>query len=178
MLKRDKVVLVDDNDKVLGEMEKMAAHYEALLHRAFSIIIFDDQGRMLLQQRALSKYHSPGLWTNACCSHPQLHEAYRLGAEERLMAELGFTVALKEVYHFVYKAEFDNGLTEHEFDRVFVGHYNGSIPFNKEEVEAIKWIHVDALYEDMSAHPDKYTAWFKVLMNENKVGNFLKNKEE
>ncbi|MBN2897889.1 MAG: isopentenyl-diphosphate Delta-isomerase [Clostridia bacterium] len=172
-MKRDKVVVVDEKDVVLGEMEKMEAHYKGALHRAFSIIILNENGEMLLQQRALSKYHSPGLWTNACCSHPQLNESYRSGAEERLMAELGFTVSLLEVHHFIYKARFDNGLTEHEFDRVFLGTYNGNIAFNKDEVEAIKWVSLEQLYADMQALPHHYTEWFKILMTENKRNKFI-----
>jgi isopentenyl-diphosphate delta-isomerase len=177
MIRRDKVVLVDENDMIIGEMEKMKAHYEAVLHRAFSIIIFNDEGKMLIQQRALSKYHSPGLWTNACCSHPQLEESYKDGAEERLMAELGFSVSLVEVHNFIYRAEFDNGLTEHEFDRVFLGIYNGDVPYNKDEVEDVKWVDVKELYAHMNDYPHEYTEWFKVLMNENKEINFLNSKE-
>lgn len=173
MINRDTVVLVNKNDVVQGTMEKMPAHYEGALHRAFSILIFNEAGQMLLHKRALGKYHSPGLWTNACCSHPQLNESYKVGAEERLMAELGFTVPLKEVHHFIYKAAFSNGLIEHEFDRVFIGDYNGDIPFNKEEVESIKWLSVDALYEDMDENPNNYTEWFKILMMENKENPFL-----
>lgn len=173
MIIRDKVVLVTKEDKVIGEMEKMPAHYEGALHRAFSILIFNEGGEMLIHKRAASKYHSPGLWTNACCSHPQLNESYKDGAEERLMAELGFTVALKEVHHFIYEAHFDNDLIEHEFDRVFVGNYNGNIPFNPEEVDQIKWIKVEDLYDDINQNPEKYTEWFKILMNENMINPFL-----
>lgn len=173
MIIRDKVVLVTKEDKVIGEMKKMPAHYEGALHRAFSILIFNEGGEMLIHKRAASKYHSPGLWTNACCSHPQLNESYKEGAEERLMAELGFTVALKEVHHFIYEAHFDNDLIEHEFDRVFVGNYNGNIPFNPEEVDQIKWIKVEDLYDDINQNPEKYTEWFKILMNENKINPFL-----
>lgn len=173
MINRDTVVLVNKFDEVEGSMEKMKAHYEGILHRAFSIIIFNKKGELLLQKRALSKYHSPGLWTNACCSHPQLNETYIDGAEERLMAELGFTVPLKEVHQFIYKAIFTNGLIEHEFDRVFIGDYNGDIPFNKEEVDAIKWVTIDYLNEDIEKNPADYTEWFKILMNENKEKHFL-----
>lgn len=173
MIHRNKVVCVNKRDEVLGEMEKMAAHYEGVLHRAFSILIFNDKGEMLLQQRAHSKYHSPGLWTNACCSHPQLNETYKDGAEERLMAELCFSVPLKESYHFIYKTSFDNGLTEHEFDRVFIGTYNGDIRFNEDEVAAVKWITIEALYKALSSQPDDYTEWFKILMAENKSNPFI-----
>lgn len=173
MINRNKVVLVNENDTVIGEEEKMKAHYDGVLHRAFSILIFNNRGEMLLQKRALSKYHSPGLWTNACCSHPQLNESYKAGAEERLLAELGFTVDLKEVHDFIYKAEFDNGLTEHEFDRVFIGTYNGNIAFNPDEVDEIKWIGVETLYEEIDNNPEKYTEWFKILMGENRVHPFI-----
>ena len=130
----NQVILVNEQDAPIGVMEKMEAHKTGTLHRAFSIFIFNSQGEMLLQQRAKGKYHSGGLWTNACCSHPQPGEQVEKAAERRLMEELGFSTSLEKVFDFLYKAGLDNGLTEHEFDHVFVGEYNGAINFNTEEV--------------------------------------------
>src|SRR5437868_2002286 len=128
------VILVNKRDEPTGSMEKLAAHQQGLLHRAFSIFIFNDNGELLLQQRAIDKYHSGGLWTNTCCSHPQPGEETIVAAQRRLKEEMGFTTSIKKVFDFVYKAEFGNGLIEHEFDHVFAGNYNGEIEYNKDEV--------------------------------------------
>ena len=130
----DQLILVDEQDNPIGTCEKMEAHRKGLLHRAFSVFIFDAQGRMLLQQRALSKYHSGGLWTNACCSHPFPGEDNLTAATRRLQEELGFTTSLRKAFDFYYRAAFDNGLTEHEFDHVFVGQYEGTLEVNPQEV--------------------------------------------
>ncbi len=134
MLQRDEVILVNENDIPLGTMEKMEAHRRAVLHRAFSVFIFNSKGEMLLQQRAPEKYHSAGLWTNACCSHPRPGEETEAAAVRRLGEELGFTTGLEKLFHFTYRSEFTNGLTEFEFDHVFVGFYNGDVHPNTEEV--------------------------------------------
>src|SRR5690349_15951298 len=128
------VILVDENDKAVGSAEKMKAHVKGMLHRAFSVFIFNTKGEMLLQQRALNKYHSGGLWTNACCSHPSPGEEIAASAVKRLSEELGFQTTIEKAFEFLYKADFDNGLTEHEFDHVFIGHYDGDINFCPEEV--------------------------------------------
>ena len=128
------VILVDQQDNPTGSCEKLEAHQKGLLHRAFSVFIFNKKGEMLLQQRAVNKYHSGGLWTNACCSHPAEGEDTIAAAHRRLLEEMGFDTPVEKVFDFVYKADFDNGLTEYEFDHVFVGEYSGAINFNKEEV--------------------------------------------
>lgn len=158
------VVLVDHEDRVLGTMEKMEAHRQAKLHRAFSVFLFNRKGEMLLQQRALSKYHSGGLWTNACCSHPYPGEAVADAATRRLKEELGFTVPVEPVFSFVYEAAFDNGLTEHEYDHVFTGIYEGDIFPNPDEVAATEYVSLDDLEKSLLQHPEKYTAWFHLAL--------------
>ncbi len=156
------VILVNEEDIPIGTMEKIAAHELALLHRAFSVFIFNSNGRMLLQQRAMSKYHSPGLWTNACCSHPFPNEETEKAALRRLEEELGFTTPLTKAFHFTYKATFDNGLTEHEFDHVFVGTYDGDITSNPDEVNAITFKTISEVSNELLQTPDQYTEWFKI----------------
>lgn len=154
------VVLVNENDEAVGAMEKMEAHRKALLHRAFSVFIFNSKGEMLLQQRATHKYHSPGLWTNACCSHPQPGEETAVAAARRLQEEMGFVIPVQKVFDFVYKAAFDNGLTEYEFDHVFAGEYEGPVLFNTDEVQDICYKAMPEISNSLQTHPQKYTAWF------------------
>lgn len=154
------VILVTEKDEEIGVMEKMEAHEKALLHRAFSVFIFNSKGEMLLQQRALSKYHSGGLWTNACCSHPQPGEKTIDAANRRLKEEMGFHAKLAKLFDFVYKADFDNGLTEHEFDHVFAGEYEGQIEVDKTEVNDFCYKKMDDVRDSLLSHPQKYTAWF------------------
>ena len=156
------VILVNELDEVVGSMEKMEAHEKALLHRAFSVFLFDHKGNMLLQQRATSKYHSPSLWTNACCSHPMPGEGTKQAALRRLKEELGFTAAIRKAFHFTYKAEFDNGLTEHEFDHVFVGEYEGEMELNKEEVSAVCYKSMAEIKLEIESNSHLYTEWFKI----------------
>jgi isopentenyl-diphosphate Delta-isomerase len=160
----DKVVLVDEQDNEVGTMEKMEAHEKALLHRAFSVFIFNSKGQMLLQQRALSKYHSGGLWTNACCSHPYPNEAVELAATRRLQEEMGFVTPLNKAFTFTYKAAFDNGLTEHEYDHVFIGRYEDDIIPNEQEVANYCYKSVDEIVEELQSHAVKYTSWFKIAL--------------
>jgi isopentenyl-diphosphate delta-isomerase len=162
----EQVILVDEQDNPLGLMPKMEAHEKAVLHRAFSVFIFNDKGELMLQQRAADKYHSPLLWTNTCCSHQRDGETSLEAGKRRLQEEMGFTTELEEVFWFVYKAPFDNGLTEHELDHVMVGTFNGEPAINREEVEAYKWMTLEAVKEDMEANPDEYTAWFKIIFQE------------
>lgn len=157
-----KVVLVDQNDREIGVMDKMEAHEKALLHRAFSVFIFDPSGRMLLQRRALAKYHSGGLWTNACCSHPGPGESVLAAAERRLFEELGFSTPLRKSFDFIYKAAFDNGLTEYEFDHVFTGVYDGMLSADPLEVMEVCWMSMDRIHADLAARSDIYTEWFKI----------------
>lgn len=154
------VVLVDEQDNEVGAMEKMEAHRKALLHRAFSVFIFNSAGEMLLQQRAQHKYHSGGLWTNACCSHPFPGETPGQAATRRLMEEMGFETPVSKAFTFLYKAAFDNGLTEHEFDHVFVGEYNGEIQPNPDEVMDFAYRSIAEIEASLQSHPFQYTAWF------------------
>ncbi len=156
----EQVILVDEQDRQLGTMEKMEAHLKGELHRAFSIFIFNEKNEMLLQQRAFSKYHSGGLWTNACCSHPRPNEATIDAANRRLHEELGFSSPLTKIFDFQYTATFDNGLIEHEFDHVYIGHYEGKINSNPVEVQEFCYNNVDDIFASVLSHPHKYTAWF------------------
>ncbi|WP_298897477.1 isopentenyl-diphosphate Delta-isomerase [uncultured Psychroserpens sp.] len=159
------VILVNENDEQIGTMPKLEAHEKAVLHRAFSVFIFNDDNELMLQQRAKHKYHSPLLWTNTCCSHQRVGETNIEAGKRRLMEEMGFVVDLKETISFIYKASFDNGLTEHELDHVMVGHYNDEPIINSEEVEAWKWIPLEAVKVDIELNPDQYTEWFKIIFD-------------
>ncbi len=163
---QEEVILVDKLDNELGTMEKIEAHEKALLHRAFSIFIFNNAGQMMLQRRALSKYHSPGLWTNACCSHPRPGESLEKAAQRRIVEEMGFLCEIKESFHFIYKAHFDHGLTEHELDHVFTGIYNYDPIINRDEVEEWKWVNVKDLLADVENYPEQYTVWFRIALKE------------
>ncbi len=156
------VILVDENDEQIGTMEKMEVHQKALLHRAFSVFIFNDKGEILLHKRSNKKYHSGGLWTNACCSHPGPGEETLAAAEHRLQEEMGFNAALKKAFDFIYKAPFDNGLTEYEFDHVFIGTYDGDIMPNADEVSDYCYKSVEEIRNSIRSHPQKYTEWFKI----------------
>ncbi len=156
------VILVDENDGITGVCEKMLAHEQALLHRAFSVFIFNDNGEMLLQKRALTKYHSPGLWTNSCCSHPRPQEDTLHAASRRLQEEMGFSSPIKKAFHFVYRAAFENGLTEHEFDHVFIGNYNGAISCNPAEVMEYAYLPLKVIKEKLISHPQFFTVWFLI----------------
>lgn len=159
----EQVVLVNERDEELGVMEKMEAHEKALLHRAFSVFIFNDKGELLLQQRALDKYHSGGLWTNTCCSHPRPNEAVADAAIRRLKEEMGFETPLKKVFDFMYQASFENGLTEHEFDHVFIGYYNDTIQPNPIEVNDFAYQSMAQIEQSLAAKEGKFTAWFEIV---------------
>ncbi len=154
------VILVNEKDGVIGSMEKLEAHKKGLLHRAFSIFVFNCRGEMLMQQRAIDKYHSGGLWTNACCSHPQPGEETAEAAKKRLKEEMGFEIPVTKIFDFVYKTEFDNGLTEYEFDHVFVGEYDGTVDYDKEEVMDSCYKSMQEVSDSLKSHPEQYTAWF------------------
>ncbi len=156
------IILVNEQDEQVGTMEKMEAHRKALLHRAFSVFIFNTRGEMLLQQRSLKKYHSAGLWTNACCSHPKPGENTLTAAGTRLQEEMGFTTELKKIFEFTYRSDFDNGLTEFEFDHVFAGFYDGEIMPDKAEVNDYCYKSVEAIKDSLQSHPGKYTTWFAI----------------
>jgi isopentenyl-diphosphate delta-isomerase len=154
------VILVNDRDETVGVMEKLEAHQKGLLHRAFSIFIFNSKGEFLLQRRALNKYHSGGLWTNSCCSHPQPGEITRAAAQRRLQEEMGFVTPLEKVFDFVYKADFDNNLTEFEFDHVFTGEYEGKVDYNKEEVMDYCYKNMAEVRRSLSDDPQQFSKWF------------------
>jgi isopentenyl-diphosphate Delta-isomerase len=156
------VILVNERDEPTGRMEKMEAHRQGALHRAFSVFIFDHQGRMLLQQRAMNKYHSGGLWTNACCSHPAPGEDTQAAARNRLREELGFDAEIKPLFTFTYKATFENGLIEHEFDHVFIGNYEGNILPDNAEVMDYKYESLHEIEAALKQHPENFTAWFRI----------------
>jgi len=158
----NRLILVDEHDVPLGTVEKMEAHEKALLHRAFSVFIFNSKGEMLLQQRATSKYHSGGLWTNACCSHPYSGEDTLAAAEKRLQEEMGFTTPLTKAFEFIYKAPFENGLTEHEYDHVFTGIYDGAIVPDANEVANFCFKNLTEIKTLLQQHPEEYTVWFKI----------------
>jgi isopentenyl-diphosphate Delta-isomerase len=160
------LILVDENDNPLGTMEKMEAHRKGILHRAFSVFIFNSKGEMLLQQRTKDKYHSGGLWTNACCSHPTPGEEIIESAKKRLKEEMGFTTELTHLFDFTYKAEFENGLTEHEYDHVYSGIYDGEVVPDKEEVKDHSFRKIEEISKDLSIHPEKYTIWFKLAFEQ------------
>jgi isopentenyl-diphosphate Delta-isomerase len=156
------VILVNEKDQAIGSMDKLEVHQKGLLHRAFSIFIFNDKGEMLIQQRALLKYHSGGLWTNACCSHPFPGEETGDAAHRRLKEEMGFDTKLSHVFSFSYHASFENGLTEHEFDHVFIGVYNGRIEMNEAEVMNYEYVPSEILSSRLEANPTQFTAWFRI----------------
>jgi isopentenyl-diphosphate Delta-isomerase len=154
------VILVTEKDEPVGTMEKMEAHQQGLLHRAFSVFIFDKKGRMLLQQRAPNKYHGAGLWSNTCCSHPYLGEKIEEAANRRLKEEMGFDTKLQKVFEFTYKASVENNLIEHEYDHVFVGEYNGKIDFNRDEVADCCYEDINSIKWALEKQPFKFTTWF------------------
>ena len=162
-MEEEKVILVNEKDEQIGLMPKLEAHEKAVLHRAFSVFIFNDKKELMLQQRAMSKYHSPGLWTNTCCSHQRDGESNIQAGKRRLQEEMGFTANLEETTSFIYKASFDNGLTEHEYDHIMIGNYDGLPNINKAEVASWKWMALEDVKRDIDVHSDLYTAWFKII---------------
>lgn len=165
-MKEENVILVNRNDEQIGLMPKLEAHEKAVLHRAFSVFVLNDKNEIMLQQRAQHKYHSPLLWTNTCCSHQRDGETNIQAGSRRLHEEMGFGTELKELFHFIYKAPFDNGLTEHELDHVMIGYYNDAPKINTDEVENWKWMDIEDVKNDMQLHPEIYTVWFKIIFDE------------
>lgn len=164
-MEEEKVILVDENDQKIGLMPKQEAHVKGLLHRAFSVFVINEKNELMLQQRALHKYHTPGLWANTCCSHQRDGESSIEAGKRRLFEEMGFVTELKEKTSFIYKAPFDNGLTEHELDHILVGSFEGNPEINPEEVAAWKWMDLEEVRKDIQANPDIYTAWFKIIFD-------------
>lgn len=174
-MKQIDVVLVDASDRELGVMEKMDAHVQGILHRAFSVFIYNNKGEMLLQQRADAKYHSAGLWTNACCSHPLPGEDLVTAANRRLKEELGIQADLTSVFSFIYRADLENGLIEHEFDHVLVGVCNDDPVLNPDEVKACRWLSDESICKLLEETPENFTAWFKIafpMLLEKKINAF------
>lgn len=161
----EEVILVDEKDQPIGLMEKQQAHVEGHLHRAFSVLVFNNKGEMLIHQRALDKYHCGGLWSNACCSHPREHETVMEAAQRRLQEEMGFTTSMEHIDSFIYKVSFENGLTEHEYDHILVAHYNADPVPNPNEVADWKYLPVEEIKSDINTNPEKYTFWFQELIN-------------
>jgi len=174
MEQNEMVVLVDLEDRPLGKIEKMEAHVKGILHRAFSVFIFNDNNELILQQRAFSKYHSPGLWTNTCCSHPREGEKPEDAAHRRLMEEMGFDCDVQKAFHFTYKADVGQGLTEHEFDHVFIGTSNMLPNINPAEVNDWKYMSIEEIRQDMEKNPRDYTVWFKIAFEE--VNQYFKKR--
>ncbi len=164
-MQEEKVILVDTHDRPIGLMPKMEAHEKGLLHRAFSVFILNKAGELMLQQRALDKYHSPGLWTNTCCSHQRVGESNVEAGKRRLLEEMGFETDLTDLVSFIYKAPFDNGLTEHEFDHVLIGYFEEAPVINPAEVASWKWMPIESVKVDLAKHPNLYTEWFKIIFD-------------
>lgn len=164
-MKEENVILVNANDEQIGLMPKLEAHEKAVLHRAFSVFVLNNKNEIMLQQRAQHKYHSPLLWTNTCCSHQRDGETNLQAGNRRLNEEMGFATELKELFHFIYKAPFDNGLTEHELDHVMIGYSNEEPKINPEEVHNWKWMGIEEVQKDILLHPEIYTVWFKIIFD-------------
>ncbi len=156
------IILVNEKDEEIGTMEKLEVHLRGLLHRAFSVFIFNSKGEMLLQQRAVNKYHSGGLWTNACCSHPKPGESNQQAAERRLKEEMGFITSVQKIFEFIYSSEFENGLKEFEFDHVFAGIYDGAMCPNADEVNDYCFKSIDSIKESLHSNPSQFTTWFHI----------------
>ncbi len=166
------VILVDKDDSEIGTEQKLKAHLDKKLHRAISVLIFNLNGEMLLQQRSASKYHCPLMWSNACCTHPRPGESVLDAAHRRLNEELGFDCDLEEITSFIYEAKVGNGLYEHEYDHVFAGSYDGGLNINSAEVESYRWLLPDDLISDVKVNPGQYTEWFKIILNNFVNGKF------
>lgn len=161
----EQVILVNEQDQEIGLMPKIEAHEKAVLHRAFSVFIFNSRNELMLQQRASHKYHSPDLWTNTCCSHQRHGESNIEAGKRRLFEEMGIVTELEEKTSFIYKAPFDNGLTEHELDHIMVGYYDDAPSLNQEEVKDWKWMSLEDVKNDIIINPSSYTAWFKIIFD-------------
>lgn len=163
------MILVDQDDNAIGTMEKLEAHRKGLLHRAFSVVIFNSKGEILLQKRATSKYHSGGLWTNACCSHPLPDESIEVATQRKLKQEMGIDLKTEYAYKFIYRTNLDHGLIEHECDHVFTGIFNGEPIINTHEVEDWKFISQEKLRNDVKLNPQNYTYWFKLILDQDRL---------
>ena len=167
----ENVILVDKNDTQIGLMSKLDAHKKGILHRAFSVFVLNNNNEIMLQKRAYNKYHSGGLWTNTCCSHQREGENSIEAGKRRLLEEMGFETELKIITSFIYKVEFENGLTEHELDYLLIGKYLKSPVINKQEVADWKWMNIELIADDIKLNPNNYTSWFKIIFDkfQNKI---------
>lgn len=165
-MKKEMIILVNYKDEEVGFEEKMKTHKKALMHRAFSIFIFNNNGEMILQKRAIEKYHCGGMWSNTCCSHPRKGEEVNNAAHRRLKEEIGFDCELIDMFTFHYKVKFNNGLTENEMDHVFLGFYDGKIKLNKKEASDFRWMKVENVEKEIKKNPDEFTVWFKIALKE------------
>ncbi|HNR72891.1 MAG: isopentenyl-diphosphate delta-isomerase [Bacteroidetes bacterium OLB12] len=168
----EEVILVDEHDCEIGTLEKMAAHQQGKLHRAFSVLIFNRSGQLLLQQRAIKKYHSGGLWTNTCCSHPQPGEDILDAGRRKLIQEMGIDCNLTFSHKFLYKVKLDNNLIEHELDHVLVGYYDGQPKLNRSEAMAWKFASLNEIKQNVRLHPRNYTPWFKLILQQPELDAF------
>lgn len=167
------VILVDENDSPIGTMEKLEAHQKGVLHRAFSVLLFNSKGELLIQKRSGNKYHSAGLWTNTCCSHPRPDETLTDAAKRRLREEMGIDVAVKSLYSFVYKVNLDKGLIEHELDHVLIGHFDGRPELNNNEVSDWRYASIPQLKKEIQENPDNFTHWFKLILNHPEIDTII-----
>ena len=167
----DNVIIVDKNDNQIGLMPKLDAHKKGILHRAFSVFVLNNNNEIMLQKRAYNKYHSGGLWTNTCCSHQREGENSIEAGKRRLLEEMGFETELKIITSFIYKVEFENGLTEHELDYLLIGKFFKSPVINKQEVADWKWMKIELIADDIKLNPNNYTSWFKIIFDkfQNKI---------
>ena len=175
-MREEEVILVNTSDEVVGTMPKMEAHRQAVLHRAFSVFVLNAQGQLMLQQRAADKYHSPLLWTNTCCSHQRMGETNIEAGKRRLREEMGFETELRDLFSFIYKAPFDNGLTEHELDHVLLGYYSDEPRINPQEVASWKWMGLEEVRAELKARPELYTAWFRIVFE--RFYDYIRQHEE
>jgi isopentenyl-diphosphate Delta-isomerase len=169
-------VLVDDQDNAIGTMEKLEAHQKGVLHRAFSILLFNSKGELLLQKRAKTKYHSADLWSNTCCSHPLPGESMADATRRKLKQEMGIDLAPEFAYKFIYKAHLDGNLIEHEYDHVFMGSFDGTPMINEEEVEEWKYSSIGMVRKDALLYPNLYTRWFQIILSQKEFEKAYSNK--
>ena len=162
---KEELILVNENDEPVGVEEKITAHLNGVLHRAFSLFIFDSSGQLLLQKRTSTKYHSQGLWSNTCCGHPRPGETIEQASRRRLQEEMGFDCAVHKVFEFVYRVQLDDGFSEHEYDHVFVGRFDGPPTPNHDEVDDWKWVDLATLQHDIQTHPEHYTYWLRLSLD-------------
>jgi isopentenyl-diphosphate delta-isomerase len=163
---REELILVNEDDEAIGVEEKITAHLNGALHRAFSLFIFNSGGQLLVQKRTSTKYHSKGLWSNTCCGHPRPGESIEAASRRRLREEMGFDCGVEKVFEFVYRVKLDNGFYEHEYDHVLVGKFDGTPSPNRDEVDDWDWVNLKKIRLDMQAHPDNYTYWFRISIDE------------